>query len=98
MPKPYAAQLLSTYLSGIINQAIDDTGWTAIDMPAVSCKQILINEAGGDPFNLSLVSGGSPAILITEQFGIRMRKTSAQTLFYARMPTGTGTVQILLVD
>lgn len=88
-------------INGVINQAVDNTSWTAVVMPAGrNCKQIVIQERGGGAFKIAHESDGDPYFSVAASAALSMEiaADAGERLFYAQMAAGSGTIEVLLVD
>ena len=84
---------------GIINQGVSDAAWTAVLMPAGKyCKQMLISERGSGDWKLAVGSEGTAFLTVIGPIGVEVAKGPGERLFYARMVSGSGTIEVLLVD
>lgn len=88
-------------INGVINQAIDNATWTAVNMPAdKNCKQFVVQERGGGAFKIAHESDGDPYFSVAASAALSMEiaRDAGQRLFYAQMGAGAGTIEVLLVD
>lgn len=94
----------------IINESINATGWTKIEVPripdtehqsgsyGVACKAIYVKMRDNSPWKLSHRSDGATYVTISRGLSINIGKIAGDTLFYARTVSGTGTLEVMLLD
>lgn len=86
-------------VADILNVAIDNVSWTAINMPAnSSCKQLMMSERGASNWKMSKEVTGVNYLTVTGPLSVEAAFAPDAVICYAQMVVGSGVIEVLLTD